>query len=170
MCIRDSVTGIAWQWREAEAARIASEADLADALESVDRVLGHLGSSALADIPQAKQLRVDVLNDALEFFQRFQKRNPEDPRIAMQVAESHAQVARIRNALGQADEARREHEKAIAEFEILKDIAPDRKKWLYLLAKSHSAYAWFLHRSSDHNKAATQIQKCVALRRQLAEG
>ena len=72
-------TGVMYQWQEAEVARKASEADLRDALESVDKVLGHLGSDTLADVPQAKQLREEVLNDALAFFQRFRQRNPDDP-------------------------------------------------------------------------------------------
>lgn len=164
------ISGIAWQWQRAETARRASEADLADALESVERVLGHLGSDTLADIPQAKQLRADVLNDALEFFERFRKRNPDDPRIAMQVARSHVQVARIRGALGETEEARKAWEQAIADYERLESVALNREEWLHLASSAQSGYGWFLRRSGSKREATARLAQCVALRKQLHEG
>ena len=161
------VTGIAVQWRAAESARMASEADLGDALESVDRVLGHLGSDTLADIPQAKQLRADVLNDALTFFQRFRQRNPDNPRVAMQVANAHIQVARIQAALGNREEALAAYLAATKGFSELKERAVDRKEWQEKTASAHSAYASFLLRQSRREDARSQQRACLILREQL---
>ena len=162
------VSGITWQWQQAETARNRSEADLRDALESVDRVLGHLGSDTLADIPQAKQLRVNVLNDALEFFERFRNRNPEDPRIAMQVADAHYQVARIQNALGRREEAREAFEAATKGYDELKKSAPDRTKWLSAASAAHAGFAGFL-RAERSELALTHQETTVALRKLLHE-
>ena len=163
------VAGIAWQWREAEVARMASEADLSDALESVDRVLGHLGSDTLADVPQAKQLRADVLNDALVFFQRFRKRNPDDPRVAMQVANAHHQVARIQYALGKNEEASKAFKASTDGYLKIKERAPDRKGWQEATATAHSGYASFLLNQSERERAVKQQEKCLALRKLLRD-
>lgn len=162
------LSGIAWQWREAETARAASEADLKVALESVDRVLGHLGSDVLKDIPQAKQLRAEVLDDALVFFQRFALRNPDDPRIEMQVASAHRQVARIQSALGQKEEAGKAYQAAIAGYENLAGRAADREQWLKAAASAHAGYASFLRERSEQQAKAEQ-EKCLALRKQLTD-
>jgi tetratricopeptide (TPR) repeat protein/tRNA A-37 threonylcarbamoyl transferase component Bud32 len=169
IAILAGLAGVTWQWREAEAARIASEADLSDALESVDRVLGHLGSNTLADIPQAKQLRAEVLNDALVFFQRFRQRNPDDPRVAMQVANAHYQVARIQQALGKNTEAARAYQAATEGYEKIQDRAPDREHWLESAAMAHSGFASFLLRQSKREQAQVQQKKCLALRKLLLE-
>ena len=159
--------GVTWQWREAEAARMASEADLSDALESVDRVLGHLGSDTLADIPQAKQLRAEVLNDALIFFKRFASRNPDDPRVAMQVADAQRQIARIQSALGNSQEAEAAYRAAISGYEKIRDRAPDREQWQRKAALAYSGYASFLNRHSTNDQARQQQRKCLALSKQL---
>ncbi|MEM9410993.1 MAG: protein kinase [Planctomycetota bacterium] len=169
IAVMAGVAGITWQWREAEMARNASESDLRDALESVDRVLGHLGSDALADVPQAKQLRADVLNDALGFFQRFRQRNPDDPRVAMQVANAHYQVARIQFALGKTTEAGKAFEAATAGYEKIKGRAPDRKTWQESAASAHSGYASFLLSQSKREMAVARQRKCLALRKQMHE-
>ena len=163
------VSGIAWQWREAESARQASEADLGDALESVDRVLGHLGSDTLADIPQAKQLRAEVLNDALTFFERFRQRSPEDPRAAMQVADAHYQVARIQSALGNNADAGTAYEAAVEGYANIERRAPDRRQWQEATASACSGYASFLLLQSQRDQAREQQQRCLALRKQLHE-
>ena len=163
------IAGITWHWREAEIARKASEADLSDALESVDRVLGHLGSDTLADVPQAKQLRADVLDDALVFFQRFRQRNPNNPRIAMQVANAHYQVARIQFALGKSKEARKAFEAAIEDYEKIKDRAPDRQAWQQSTANAYAGFANFLLDHSDREIATVHQRKCLAIRKQLLE-
>ena len=162
------VSGIWVQWRAAEAARVASEADLNDALESVDRVLGHLGNDALDDIPQAKQLRAEVLNDALEFFDRFRQRKPDDPRLIMHVARAHFEVGRIQNALGKKEIARDAFQSAIEVFESLEDIAPDPEEWAYATTKTYSSYANLLKNGNVEN-ARTYYKKSIALRRNLAE-
>ena len=163
------VSGIAIQWQAAESARRASEADLSDALESVDRVLEHLGSDKLVDIPQAKQLRVDVLKDALMFFQRFRQRNPDDPRLAMQVAGAHYQVARIQAALGDTDQAGKAYQAAVDGYNQVKQRAPDQDQWCSAAATAHSAYASFLLQNSDREDARQQQQACLELRKQLHE-
>ncbi len=169
LSVMAGVAGIAWQWREAEFARMASEADLSDALESVDRVLGHLGSDTLADVPQAKQLRADVLNDALVFFQRFRKRNPDDPRVAMQVANAHHQVARIQYALGKHEAAGKAFKEAVDGYLKIKDRAPDRPQWQEAAATAHSSYASFLRNQSEREQAVEQQRKCLAIRKVLRD-
>ena len=163
------VSGVTWQWRKAEIARTASEADLSDALESVDKVLSHLGSDVLADIPQAKQLRSEVLSDALVFFERFRKRNPDDPRVEMQVARAHYQVARIQSALGKKAEAREGYAAAVAGYEKLEGRAPDTEKWLEEKAWAHSRYASFLKIAGEHDAARKQQRECLKLRMRLHE-
>ncbi len=170
LSITVGVAGITSQWRVAEAARLASEADLADALESVDRVLGHLGSDTLVDIPQAKRLRADVLNDALEFFERFRTRNPNDPRIAMQVARAHLQVGRIQAALGNTEKADQACRQAIATYVSIPPPVSGRPEWMEALAGAHAVYAGqLLSHQSDRAAAREQWQKCLVLRRRLHE-
>ncbi len=163
------MAGITWQWRQAEAARMASEADLSDALESVDRVLEHLGSDTLVDIPQAKQLRADVLDDALLFFQRFRQRNPDDPRIAMQVARAHHKVARIQQALGKTEEAETAYEAATQGYRKLQDRAPDRQEWQVQTAAAYSGHASFLRQQSQLDEAQQRQVDSLNLYRQLYE-
>ncbi|MFK7820476.1 MAG: hypothetical protein AB8G99_17280, partial [Planctomycetaceae bacterium] len=165
--ITAGVVGVTYQWQRAEVALQNSEADLRDALESVDKVLSHLGSDTLEDVPQAKQLRADVLADALEFFQRFRKRNPDDPRVALQVASAHSQGARILSALGRGDEAGKAYEAAVRDYERLEDTAPDHEDWMAAASTAHSRYGFFLVNRSKREQAVEQLQKCASLRKQL---
>jgi serine/threonine protein kinase len=96
-------SGTTWQWREAKTARTASEADLSDALKSVEKVLEHLSSKAIMEAPQSQEIKADALSDVLVLLERFQSRNPNDPRIEMLLAKANVQVGKIQPASGELE-------------------------------------------------------------------
>ncbi|MEM8734043.1 MAG: serine/threonine-protein kinase, partial [Planctomycetota bacterium] len=131
----------AWQWRQTELARQASEEDLSVAMDSVDRVLLHLGNEALNDVPGAKQIRIDTLNDALKVFRSLLDRRRDDPGIGLQIAKAECAVGQLHDELGQRELAAEHLETAKEQIDDLEDAFADRDKWRLAAARIYLAYA-----------------------------
>lgn len=149
----------AWQWRQTDLARKASEEDLSAAMESVDRVLVHLASDALDDVPGAKQIRIDALNDALHVFRRLLKRRSDDERIALQIAKAESAVGQIYDELEKRDLAKKHLAAAVVQIEEIEAEFENREKWSTAAANIYLNYANHLDsRKQAHSLHLKRLQ------------
>jgi serine/threonine protein kinase len=90
---------------EALAQHRRAEANFLKALEAVDSMLTSVGDSRLEDVPRAAEVRRELLEQALAFYQGFLADRPEDPRLAREVVLAELRCARVFSLLGRFAQA-----------------------------------------------------------------
>ena len=105
------------------AARAEAVESLKDAMAAVDQMLTQVGHDRLAGVPQMEPVRQELLRDALKFYQRFLRKNNDNPAIRRETARAYLLLARIQRSLGQYDEAVTGYEKVFALFAELESQA-----------------------------------------------
>ena len=99
--------------------RDEAEQNFALALDSVDRMLIEVGNEDLVDVPQMAEVRKEILEDALEFYQEFIRRRGDDRRVASQLGRVHMLVGSIYEKLYRYDDAMASYQTATDLFEQL---------------------------------------------------
>ena len=102
---------------DARRQRDDAEQSLAFALESVDRMLLRVGNDDLADIPQVAEVRREILEDALEFYNGFLQQREDDTRIAKELGRANVLVGSIYEKLYRLEEALEAYQNGIDCFE-----------------------------------------------------
>src|SRR5262249_18641448 len=69
------------QRREAQREAERADANFSQTLEAVDKFLSQLGHERLAQVPGLEQVRREVLEEALQFFQGFLQKKGEEPSV-----------------------------------------------------------------------------------------
>jgi tetratricopeptide (TPR) repeat protein len=99
----------AWQQWSAgvkiAAARDRADANFDQALDAVDTMLTRVGESTLEYVPQAEEVRRELLEDALTFYGRFLDQSGGTRGVRLREAITRGKVARLRRDLGRAIEA-----------------------------------------------------------------
>jgi serine/threonine-protein kinase len=123
---------------EARTQRERAEAHFAKAQEAVNRLLTRVGEHRLADVPGMDQLRGELMQDALQFYQGF-LREQDDPAPAVrhETALAHMRVGLIRHLLGQTDVARQHNAEARRMLQTLADEHPEVPVYSKDLAQTH---------------------------------
>lgn len=107
-------------------ARSRAERNFNLATEGVDRMLTRVGARDLADVPQMEPVRRALLEDALEFSQKFLQEKGDDPGLLAARGLALARVAEIRALLGAVDEAESSAREAITIFTNLVNANLDK--------------------------------------------
>src|SRR5262249_4385476 len=85
---------------EAQKARKRAQANLFQAQEAVNQLI-EVAQRRLPNEPHLVQLRVDLLNTALGFCERFRTLGSDNPAVVLQAAQTWRLVGDIREALGE---------------------------------------------------------------------
>jgi serine/threonine-protein kinase len=108
------VAGIAWQWREAVAARnvaILNEqrarTNFAHALDTVNTFCTEVSEEQLLDEPGMQPLRRRLLELARQYYQRFQREQGDDRALVKELALSFMRSGIVASELGDSAEAHR---------------------------------------------------------------
>jgi serine/threonine-protein kinase len=124
--------GITWQWREAVAARNiailnASKArtNFEHALETVNTFCTQVSEEQLLDQPGMHPLRRRLLELALQYYQRFQREQGDDPSLLRELASTFNRSGLIASELGDAAAAQRALLRA---RDILEQLCRDNPK------------------------------------------
>ncbi len=131
---------VAWQWRRAEAnyadavenfneserQRERGDVNFQKALEAVDKMLTRAGEKSLANVPGMSQVRRDLLEDALTFYEGFLEEKSEDPELAVETGRAYRRIGGIQLLLGQHGQAEEALKRAIALFVELRERFPNR--------------------------------------------
>ena len=137
---------------EAEEQRLRAEANLRKAREAVDRLFTRVAAD-LADEPHMEQIRRELLEDALKFYQGFIQQKSDDPIIRLETAYAYDRVANIHALLGDANKAlknRRQHHLLLQQLHH--DYRAD-PKYRVLLAQSFLSLSRVLRQTGAQDEA-----------------
>ena len=157
-------------YRTAEAQRRQAQENLEQALKAVDEMLTQVGQEWLRDLPGVEEVRRDLLQKALGFYQEFLRQNRHDPAIRLETGRAHGRVAKIYQLLGQDKDAEQAYREALAVFEELVHDFPDRPDSRYQLARQSNEFSAFLARplvrgdeaDAAHRRALELLTRLVA--------
>jgi serine/threonine-protein kinase len=85
--------------------RARAERDFARAHNAVNKFSTTFSERDLMNLPGHQDIRKDLLEDALRYYQEFLKEHAGDPQLVRELAEAQVRVARIRDAVGSRTEA-----------------------------------------------------------------
>ncbi|MDF1844728.1 MAG: serine/threonine-protein kinase [Rubripirellula sp.] len=166
------------KWNEAVGETRRAENNLELALESIDHLLGRFASSWMADsstfIPGAElseenigfplvvsDHNANVLNSALEFYDRFAQQNPVDRRLQTDMARVHRRVAEIHSRLGQYEPAIEAYLRSLAILDAHADC--DMPALALSRARIHNQIGMAMHASSRFDEALYRYSRARTL-------
>jgi tetratricopeptide (TPR) repeat protein len=123
-------------WRRAERQRGRAEANFEKVREAVDRMLTRVGQEQLAHAPQLEQVRREILEDALRFYQWFLEQRGSDPAVRQEAGRALRRVGDIHALLGQADQAEQDYGVALGLQEQLAAEFPHEARYRLEVART----------------------------------
>ncbi|WP_337174301.1 serine/threonine-protein kinase [Paludisphaera sp.] len=118
-------------WRNESAARALAEANFEDAQETVDKYLTRISQDELLsreDSVDMRQLRHDLLREALAYYERFAREHADDDRLKRRLAEAFGNMGVIQLQIATPADAIAPFEAAVATWEGLMARAPDGRR------------------------------------------
>jgi len=129
-----------------------AETGFRQARNAVDRMLTR-AAEELDDVPHAQQVRRELLQDALEFYQGFLREKEGHSEIRYETALACLRVAEIQTAMGHRDEAAQASRQAIGLLKQLASEFPSEPRYRLSLADSYSSLSettfWTEHSEED---------------------
>ncbi len=113
------VSGIAWQWRRAEANARQSREYLGRALDTIDGYLTNVGENRLLDVPSLQPLRKELLASATSSYEALLRERPGDPAIRAELARARMRLASVTAIVGTYDEAMSQLNRSLEEFDAI---------------------------------------------------
>jgi serine/threonine protein kinase/tetratricopeptide (TPR) repeat protein len=123
------------------------------ALNAVDQMLMRVADERLAAIPGTEDIRRELLEQAVKFYEEFFKNPPEDPALQLSIAIAWKRVGELRQGLVMPAKAQAAREEAIRRLEKLHAAAPDDADIQSPLAEVCKEFAacehWTLYRHAS---------------------
>ena len=141
-------------------ARKDAEREAKNARDAVQKMLTAVGDEKLRNIPMMDSLRLQLLEDALEFNKRFLE-NIDSGEVKLEAGMAHLRVAKIYSLLEKNEEALAALQSGRKIFDSLKDNddkAIEAKKWL---AETDQTIGSLLTKSDQDALAEKSIQKSI---------
>ncbi|HEV2949528.1 MAG TPA: serine/threonine-protein kinase, partial [Gemmataceae bacterium] len=143
--------------------RDRAERHFQESLEVVDRLLTRVGNKRLADVPRMEKVRREILNDALDFYQRFLKEEASSAPLRFDTARAFRGVANIQCLLGQNVEAEINSRKSVSLLEDLVKEYPKNPDYREELARSLNNSGRFLMALNQYEEADQAFSKAQDL-------
>jgi eukaryotic-like serine/threonine-protein kinase len=165
------VVGALMIWREQARTKVAlaeARANFRKARDAVDHMLSRVAAEKLAHVPQMQEVRRELLEKALEFYQGFLEQAGDDAEVRSETGRTYVRVGNIRSFLGQHAEAESAYRRAV---ELLRPLAADfpaEPQYRHHLADSHHGLAVVLAKARRAEEAEAAYREAVALHEQLA--
>ena len=118
-----------WWWQRQHSQRLdtalaTAEGDLVEAEAALVRMLDHATALDLQRVPQATSMRLQLMHDAIGFYERMIARHPTTERLPRALAECCWRYGRELRVVGRRDEAMGMLERALAIFRAEGETAP----------------------------------------------
>lgn len=123
---------------EATRQRERAETAFREAREAVDKYYTSVSESKLLNVPGLQPLRTELLETALEYYQKFINEYSDDPKTQAELASTYDRVGRIRKASGSRRESTDAYKKAIEILEKLVQENPHVRNYQESLAWTFS--------------------------------
>lgn len=127
---------VAGERNEAKLQRTLAEQNFQEARRSVDEYFVTVSEGPLLAQPGTQQLRKQLLESALRYYQSFVERRVNDPTLAEELALACFRVGSINKEVGSTDAAIQAFQKSIAIYENLLQLHPGRPELLNQIAKA----------------------------------
>jgi serine/threonine protein kinase/Tfp pilus assembly protein PilF len=138
--------------QQLERERRRAETNLQKARDAIDQMFTRVATD-LADQPHMEQIRRQLLEDALQFYQGFLSQKPDDLAIQYETALAHSRVGSIYSLLGKYTDALKPLEQSCAMLEELVRQNPADPQYRLELARAHRSLSYpmiWLHRPDDY--------------------
>jgi tetratricopeptide (TPR) repeat protein len=136
--------------------RQRAQANLRTACNAVEQMLTRLGDERLRHVPQMEKVRAQVLQDALNLYQRLLQEQSTDPALRAETAKAYDCVGRVQDLLGRHSEALLAYRQSIRIYEELATAFPDDPWYRHWLAGRLNNLGMVLkeaHQSSEAEEA-----------------
>ncbi|MCC7399456.1 MAG: protein kinase [Planctomycetes bacterium] len=158
---------------EADHQRELALRNLDHAIASVQQMLVRTAEARLGDVPRTARLRRQLLEDAVQFYERLAASVPSDaePRLLAARAGSQLSLGELQISLGSLDVALPGLQATLAELERLalqRREGPARPGLLRLLGRCHGLLATVHSRRGEADASARAQQQCCAAYDQVA--
>ncbi len=167
--LQESVAQARAKEAEARMQHEQSDARYHAARDSMGRMLNRLNAQRLADVPRLKELRQELLEDSLAFYQAVleQADNP-DPAVRLDTAYAYMQMGEIQHLLGQRAPAVENYRRAMALLEALPDDTRSQSSSQHMLASCHGRLADHDLDTGKREEALRHGRQAFAILDQLA--
>ena len=146
--------------REAEAERKRAEDNFRKSIVTVDRLLSHVGSERLMDVPQAAPVRTAILQEALDLFEGFLLERSDDPTVRHGVAMAYLRIGDVEVGKDQ-DAVEHCYRSALDLLTELSTEVRDNLEVRLDLADTYSRFAWHVH--ADREDQLKQAGRSIEL-------
>jgi tetratricopeptide (TPR) repeat protein len=163
---RDARVRIEKQRDAAEANRVRAENNFQSALEAVD-LITRVGGDRLEGIPQVEDVRRELLEKALRFYQGLLDQKGDDASLAFELARAELRVSELDFELGRIADSQRAAEGALARLQSLsaesvaspsRPFALDEER-----SRAHAQLGDVLRRQRELSAAATELRAAESL-------
>src|SRR5262245_31260726 len=151
-----------------ERARTEAEENFRIARSAVDEYFTAVSESTLLNVPGLQPLRKDLLDRALRFYSEFARRRADDPALRPELAAACYRAAVINQSLGSQAEAAANYQRALAHYEELFRLDPNRAQFRTDLAICASSYCNLLRLTGRRDEAMRLQRQAFAVRDALA--
>jgi tetratricopeptide (TPR) repeat protein len=110
-----------------------AERNFQTVLSVIDRLFNRVGNEKLADVPQLDQLRKEVFDDALEFYEKLLVENPDDSEVKFATARARISVVKMKTVMDARGQAIPPCEQAIVALDQLLLNDPSNASYRYEL-------------------------------------
>jgi serine/threonine protein kinase/tetratricopeptide (TPR) repeat protein len=152
---------------KAERERLRAESRFLLAREAVDVMLSRVGQEQLAYEPHMQNIRQDLLEKAMAFYERFLKEKSQDPSLRWEAARAQLRVADIRQMLGRQEQAEEAYRQGLEYLDNLVHEFPSRPEYRRDLGSGCNNLANLLKDIGKLSEAEKLSLQAVALRQEL---
>jgi tetratricopeptide (TPR) repeat protein len=149
--------------------RALAEENLQLAEQAVDGYLTRVAEDARLKQDDFLNLRTELLETAVPFYERFAKQKPGDAQSEANRAGAYARLASIHGETGQTERAVREYQQAIAIQDELVSQHSQQPAYQSDLASHHAELGWNFHVVAKTKQARPHYDAALAILSKLAD-
>ncbi|QDV45091.1 Serine/threonine-protein kinase PrkC [Stieleria neptunia] len=152
--------------RESDASTIMWKESEAESRAAVDR-LGAQTAELLADIPSASEVRRQLLQETLAYYQSFVQRATDDPELVEDIAVTYGKIGSLQSEIGLSREAAQSLRQSKDLFERLSIADPTNETLSSALATCQNNLALVQEKAGDYATAKQLYEQAIAIGERL---
>ena len=154
--------GILWGWQQAVRSNQRAEASLEKARVSIDEYFTLVSEETLLDEPGFHDLREQLLNSALTFYEQLIEENNGNSDLLEDLADAHAKVAHISAVVGKLQKSREHYDISFEIYRTLNETLANDDALKIAELKAKGQYATVLYRSGMVEQAQFEVDSVIS--------